>query len=75
MFSGLDIGHTDFEGQQFVYCKPFKSVHKETRMDHVFFIPPRPFYDVGGKRRHREIDLALDSVWYGRVALLFKMTV
>ncbi len=44
-------------------------------MDHVFFIPPRPFYDVGGRRRHREFDLALDSVWYSGVALLFKMTV
>jgi hypothetical protein len=77
LFSRLDIGHTDFEGQQFVYCKPFKSVqvYKETRMDHVFFIPPRPFYDVGGRRRHHEFDLALDSVWYSRVALLFKMTV
>jgi len=75
LFSRLNNGHADFEGQQFVYCKPFKSVHKETRMDHVFFIPPRPIYDVGGRRRHCEFDLALDSVWYGRVALLFKMTV
>jgi hypothetical protein len=75
LFSRLDIGHADFEGQQFVYCKPLKSVHKETRMDHVFFIPPQPFYVVGGRRRQREFDLALDSVWYGRVALLFKMTV
>ena len=58
-----------------MYCKPFKSVHKKSRMDHVFFIPPWPFYDVGGRRRCREFDLALDSVWYGRVALLFKMTV
>ncbi len=69
----LDIGHADFEGQQFVYCKKFKSVHKETRMDHVFFIPPRPFYYVGGRRRHSEFDLALDNVWYGRVALPFKI--
>ncbi len=44
-------------------------------MEHVFFIPPRLFYDVGGKRRCLEFDLALDSVWYSRVALLFKMTV
>jgi hypothetical protein len=73
LFARLDIGHADFEGQQFVYCKPF-SVHKETKMDHVFFIPPLPFYDVtvAWRRRHREFDLALDSVWIGRVALLFK---
>ncbi len=57
-----------------MYCKPFKSFHKETRMDHVFFIPPLPFCDVGGRRRHREFDFALDIFWYGRVALLFKMT-
>ena len=51
--------------------------HEETvtRMDCVFFIPPRPFFDVGGRRRHRDFDLALDNVWYGRLALLFKMTV
>ncbi len=44
-------------------------------MDHVFFIPPQPSYDVGGRRHQREFDLVLDSVWYGRVPLLFKMTV
>ncbi len=44
-------------------------------MDCVFFIPPRPFFDVGGRRRHRDFDLSLDNVWYDRVALLFKMTV
>ena len=30
---------------------------------------------MGGRRRHRDFDLALDNVWYGRLALLFKMTV
>ncbi len=44
-------------------------------MDCVFFIPPRPFFDVGGRRRLRDFDLSLDNVWYGCVALLFKMTV
>ncbi len=43
-------------------------------MDCVFFILPRPFFDVGGRRRQCDFDLSLDSVWYGRVALLFKMT-
>ncbi len=72
MFSRLDMGHTDFQGQQFVYCKPFK---RRQGWEHVFFIPPRPFFDVGGRRRHREFDLALDIVWCGWVTLLFKMTV
>ena len=36
---------------------------------------PRPFFDVGGRRRHRDFGLALDNVWYGHLALLFKMTV
>ncbi len=75
LFSRLDIGHADFVGQQFVYSKLFKGVHKETRMDHVFVILPWPFYDVGGRRHQGEFDLALDSGWYCRVALLFKMTV
>jgi hypothetical protein len=44
-------------------------------MDCVFFIPPRPLYDVGGRRRHSDFDLSLENVWYDRVALLFKMAV
>ncbi len=35
----------------------------------------RPFFDVGWRRSHRDFDLSLDNVWYGSVALLFKMTV
>ena len=76
MFSRLDIGHADYLGEQFVYCKPFRSIHgRETRMDNVFFIPPRPFNDATGRRRHRDFDLSLDNVWYGSVLLMFKMTV
>jgi hypothetical protein len=44
-------------------------------MDCVFFIPPKPFYNTSGRRRFRDFDLSLDNVWYGRVVLLFKMTV
>ncbi len=56
MFSRLDIGHADFIGAQFFHCKPFKSLYKETRMECVFFIPPRPFFDVGGRHHHSEFD-------------------
>ena len=50
LFSRLDIGHADYLGEQFVYCKPFRSIHgRETRMDNVFFIPPRPFNDAAGR--------------------------
>ncbi len=60
MFSWLDIGHADYLGEQFVYCKPFRSIHgRETRMDNVFFI-------VSSYRPGR---------LYGRVVLMFKMTV
>ena len=40
-------------------------------MDFVFFIPPSPFFE--GNRA--EFDAALDSCWYGRVLLLFRMRV
>ena len=75
LFSILSIGHADFLGEQFVYCKPFKTIHGETRMDCVFFIPPKPFYNTSGRRCFRDFDLSLDNVWYGHVVLLFKMTV
>ena len=73
VYSRLEIGHKDYAGSQFVYCKPFKKFHnlKDPRMDYVFFIPPPPFYT--GRRGAFEIDL--DSCWYGRVVLLFRMKV
>ena len=40
-------------------------------MDYVFFIPPPPFYT--GRRGGFEIDV--DSCWYGRVVLLFRIKV
>ena len=40
-------------------------------MDYVFFIPPPPFYT--GRREDFQINL--DSCWYGRVVLLFRMKV
>ena len=71
VFSTLHIGHGDYNGKQIVYCKPFAnfSPHSTTRMDYVFFIPPRPFYTG----RRKDFELSLDDAWYGRVSLLFKM--
>jgi hypothetical protein len=70
VFSRLDIGHKDFFGKQFINCRPFRSHHK-VRMDYVFFIPPPPFYE--GTRA--EFDVTLESCWYGRVVLLFRILV
>ena len=71
VFSRLEIGHKDYAGSQFVYCKPFKKFRSDQRMDYVFFVPPEPFYT--GKKRDFEIDL--DTCWYGRVMLLFRIKV
>ena len=71
VFARLDIGHKDFFGDQFVNCKPLLSHHKDVRMDYVFFIPPPPFYE--GTRA--EFDVTLESCWYGRVVLLFRILV
>ena len=71
VFARLDIGHKDFFGDQFVNCKPLLSHHKDVRMDYVFFIPPPPFYE--GTRA--DFDVTLESCWYGRVVLLFRILV
>ena len=71
VFSRLDIGHKDFLGEQFVNCRPFRSHHDQVRMDYVFFVPPPPFFE--GTRA--EFDATLDSCWYGRVMLLFRIRV
>ena len=71
VYSRLEIGHKDYAGSQYVYCKPFKKFHKDLRMDYVFFVPPEPFYS--GRKRDFEIDL--DTCWYGRVVLLFRIKV
>ena len=42
VFSRLEIGHKDYSGRQFVYCKPFKEFHDDLRMDYIFFVPPPP---------------------------------
>jgi hypothetical protein len=40
-------------------------------MDFVFFIPPPPFFE--GTRA--KFDATLESCWYGRVLLLFRIRV
>ena len=42
VYSRLEIGHKDYSGRHFVYCKPFKEFHDDLRMDCVFFVPPPP---------------------------------
>ena len=82
VFSTLDIGHGDYVGKQILYSKPFVNISERpknglhhipsplpSRMDYVFFIPPRPFY-IG---RRRDFELSLDDAWYGRLSLLFNM--
>ena len=69
VFIRLEISHGNYFGKQIVYSKPLMPSGKlGTRMDYVFFIPPRPFYTG----RCRDFDLSLDNAWYGRVSLLFK---
>ncbi len=43
----------------------------DTLQDFVFVIPPPPFFE--GTRA--EFDATLDSCWYGRVLLLFRLRV
>ena len=70
--AALILGTRTF-GQQFVNCRPFRSHHEQvrTRMDLIFFIPPPPFFE--GTRA--EFDVTLDSCWYVRVLLLFRIRV
>ena len=56
---------------QFVNCRPFRSHHDKVRMDYVFFIPPPPFCE----KSRAEFDVTLDDCWYGRVVLLFLISV
>ena len=32
IYSAVKIGHSDFNGSQFIHCTPFKSRHSKTRM-------------------------------------------
>jgi hypothetical protein len=73
-WTSLMIGHANFLGDQFLYCKQFRSIHCETRMDCNFLIQPKLFYDsdAGRRRCYRDFDLSLVSgqclVWQCRSA-------
>ena len=71
VYSSLYVGHTSFMGNQIVHCTPFASQHSLNRLDFVCTVPPRPF--LQGPRK--KFDFNLDSAWYGRVELLFKVHV
>jgi hypothetical protein len=71
VLSRLDTGHKDFFGEKFVNCRPFRSHHKDVRMELVLLIHQPPFLE--GTRA--EFEVTLDSCWYGCVLLLLRIRV
>ena len=67
IFGTLQIGHTIHDGHQRLQCWPFpgRTYHGYNREDFVFTRPP-------GVER---FVLNPDNVWYGRLKLLFTMSV
>ena len=67
MFGTLEIGHTLYAGHQRVQCWPFPDMKffDYNREDFVFIRPPGVEAFV----------LKPDNVWYGRVRLLFSISV
>ena len=67
IYGVLQIGHTIHEGNQRLQCWPFpdRKFYGFNREDFVFVRPP------GGER----FVLSADNVWYGRLKLLFSMSV
>ena len=67
IYGVLQIGHTIHEGNQRLHCWPFpdRKFHGFNREDFVFVRPP-------GVER---FVLSADNVWYGRLKLLFSMSV
>jgi hypothetical protein len=67
LFGTLEIGHTLYSGVQRVQCFPFPEMqfYGSNREDFVFVRPP-------GVER---FVLEPDNVWYGRVKLLFSISV
>ena len=67
IYGTLQIGHTIFKGNQRLQCWPFpgKQYFGYNREDFVFTRPP-------GMER---FVLSPDNVWYGRLKLLFTMSV
>ena len=67
LFGTLEIGHTLYPGVQRVMCMPFSEIlyYGASREDYVFVRPP-------GVDR---FELTPDNVWYGRIKLLFSISV
>ena len=63
----LEIGHTLYPGVQRVICFPFPGMeyYATNREDHVFIQPPGVNW----------FELTPDNVWYGRIKLLFSISV
>ena len=66
LFGTLETGHTLCHGVQRVVCLPFPGMdyYAANREDYVFVRPP------GTK-----FELTPDNVWYGRIKLLFSISV
>ncbi len=64
----LVIGHTKYNGVQWVYCNPFpkKPFYSSHRLDLVMIRPPG--IDHGG------FVVSPDTVWYARVLNLFSVS-
>ena len=79
MFGTLQIGHTTHEGHQRLQCWPFANMayHGYNSEDFVFTRPSGVERFVLGGRTvcAAEIVLSPDNVWYGKLKLLFTMSV
>ena len=67
LFGTLEIGHTLCHGVQRVVCFPFPGMdyYAANREDFVFVRPPGV----------TKFELTPDNVWYGRIKLLFSISV
>ena len=67
LFGTLEIGHTLCHGVQRVVCFPFPGMdyYAANREDFVFVRPPGV----------TKFELTPDNVWYGRIKLLFYISV
>jgi hypothetical protein len=67
LFGTLEIGHTLCHGVQRVVCFPFPGMdyYAANREDYVFVRPPGV----------TKFELTPDNVWYGRIKLLFSISV
>ena len=67
LFGTLEVGHLPYPGKQRLQCYPFPDMlyYGFNREDFVFVRPPGV----------QSFVLSPDNVWYGRLKLLFRLTV